>query len=35
MANLVYAKDMNVDDMAAIAFLLAHHSNILAITVTW
>ena len=28
-------EDMNVDDMAALAFLLLHHSNILAITVSW
>ena len=27
-------EDMNVDDMAALAFLLLHHSNILAITVS-
>lgn len=33
-APLVIDTDMNVDDMAAIAFLLAHHSNILAITVS-
>ena len=26
---------MNVDDMAAIAYLLRHHNNILAITVPW
>lgn len=31
---LIIDTDMNVDDMAALAFLLLHHSNILAITVS-
>ena len=31
---LIVDTDMNVDDMAALAFLLKHHEQILAITVS-